>query len=159
MNEVAEYITDVAKGVKTLLKGLSVTGYYFFHPKEILTQQYPENRERLKMFERFRGELVMTHNEKNEHRCNGCSSCELACPNGTIRIVSKQILLENGKKKKIIDTYIYYLGLCTFCNACVKICPTEALKMSQDFEHAVFDRVDLIKILNKPGSRVEENID
>lgn len=159
MNEVSEYISDVVKGVKTLLKGLSVTGYYFFHPKEILTQQYPENRERLKMFEQFRGEVIMLHNEKNEHRCNGCSSCELACPNGSIRIVSKQVLLENGKKKKIIDTYIYNLALCTFCNACVKVCPTGALKMSQDFEHAVFDRIDLIKILNKPGSKVEENID
>jgi NADH-quinone oxidoreductase subunit I len=159
MNEVTEYISEVAKGVKTLLRGLSVTGYYFFHPKEIITRQYPENRDTLKMFDRFRGELVMPHNENNEHRCNGCSSCELACPNGSIRIVSKQVLLENGKKKKIIDQHIYNLAMCTFCNACVRACPTEALKMSQDFEHATYDRSDLIKILNKPGSKVMEGVE
>ncbi len=159
MNEVSEYIKDVAKGVKTLLGGLSVTGYYFFHPKEIITQQYPENRGTLKMFDRFRGEVIMPHNEKNEHRCNGCSSCELACPNGSIRIVSKHLLLENGKKKKIIDQHIYNLSLCTLCNACVKACPTDALKMSQEFEHATFGRVELIKVLNKTGSVVMEGLE
>jgi NADH-quinone oxidoreductase subunit I len=41
----------------------------------------------------------------------------------------------------------------------VRACPTEALKMSQDFEHATYDRSDLIKILNKPGSKVMEGVE
>lgn len=159
MHEAIEYISDVVKGVKTLLKGMSVTGYYFFHPKEIITRQYPENRETLQMFERFRGELIMPHNENNEHRCNGCSSCELACPNGSIRIVSDFVVLENKKKKKIIDKHIYNLSMCTFCNLCVKACPTNALEMSQNFEHAVYDRNDLIKILNKPNSKMMDGVE
>jgi NADH-quinone oxidoreductase subunit I len=159
MNEIKEYFTDIAHGVKSLLKGMSVTGYYFLHPKEIITQQYPENRETLVIPERFRGELIMPHNEDNEHRCNGCSSCQLACPNGSIIIISDKIVNAEGKKKKIIDKYVYNLGMCTFCNLCVRACPTDALKMSNEFEHAAYDRIDLIKILNKPNSKVMEGVE
>jgi len=159
MSEVSEYISEVVQGVKSLFKGMSVTGYYFLHPKEIITQEYPNNKDTLKMFERFRGEVIMVHNENNEHRCNGCSSCELACPNGSIRIASDFIVLENKKKKKLIDKHIYNLSMCTFCNLCVRACPTNALAMAQTYEHAVSDRNDLIKILNKPGSKVMEGIE
>ena len=159
MNEVSEYISDIVSGVKTLLKGMKVTGYYVAHPSEIITQQYPENRETLKMFERFRGEVVLLHNEKNEHKCTGCSACDLACPNGSIRIVSDHVILESGKKQKIIDTFVYNLAMCTFCNLCIRACPTDAIVMSQDFEHGVYDRTELIKILNKPHSKIMEGIE
>ena len=36
---------------------------------EKTTEQYPENRSRLKLSDRFRGTLTMPHNDKNEHRC------------------------------------------------------------------------------------------
>ncbi len=159
MNEVSEYIRDIVGGLKSLVKGMKVTGHYVTHPSEIVTQQYPENRETLQMMDRFRGEVVLLHDENNEHKCTGCSACELACPNGTIRIVSDQIVLENNKKQKIIDTFVYNLAMCTFCNLCIKACPTDAIVMSQDFEHATFDRVDLIKILNKPGSKIMEGVE
>ena len=84
-----EYISDVYQGVRSLLKGMRKTGYYFVHPSEIITQQYPDNREQLHLPERFRGEVVMTHDENNEHACTGCTACELACPNGTIKIITK----------------------------------------------------------------------
>lgn len=159
MSEVSEYIGEIVHGVKSLLKGMSVTGYYFIHPKEIITQEYPNNKDTLKMFERFRGEVVMPHNENNEHRCTGCSACELACPNGTIRIVSDYIILENKKKKKIIDKHVYNLAMCTFCNLCIRACPTDAIVMSQKYEHAVSDRNDLLKILNNPGSKLMEGVE
>lgn len=159
MNEVTEYFSDIFKGVRSLLKGMSVTGYYFFHPKEIITQQYPENRDVLKVPERFRGELVMPHTADNRHRCTGCSACQLACPNGSIIIVSDRIETPEGKKKKIIDKHVYNLAMCTFCNLCVRACPTDAIVMSNDFEHATYDRGSLIKILNQPGSKVLEGIE
>ena len=43
--------------------GMKKTLYYFTHHKEIITQQYPDNRATLVMSERFRGEVVMPHNE------------------------------------------------------------------------------------------------
>lgn len=110
------------------------------------------------MFERFRGEVTMPHNENNEHKCTGCGICEINCPNGSIEIISTSVLLPDGKKKKIIDKHIYHLGMCSLCNLCVKNCPSNALAMAQTFEHAVWDRTRLTKVLNRPGSRIMEGI-
>jgi NADH-quinone oxidoreductase subunit I len=157
MKALINYIVSILKGVKTLVDGMRVTGYYFVHPKQIVTQQYPENRDTLKMFDRLRSEVIMPHNEKNEHRCTGCGICELNCPNGSIEIISKSIEVD-GKKKRVIDKHIYNLGMCTMCNLCVKSCPSDALAMSQKFEHAVWDRSKLIKVLNQPGSQIAQDI-
>ncbi len=156
---LAIYIGTILRSVRSLLKGMRLTGYYFSHHKEIVTQQYPDNRETLALGERFRGEVVMPHNENNEHRCTGCTSCELACPNGTIKILTKFVVDEKGKKKKAIDTFVYHLGMCTFCNLCIIACPTDAIKMSHDFEHSTYDRKSLTKILNKPGSKLQEGVE
>lgn len=133
-----------------------VTGYYFVHPKQIVTQQYPENRKDLQMFDRFKGELILTHDENNQHRCNGCGICQLNCPNGSIEIITDSIVNEDGKSERIIDKHIYHLSMCTFCSLCVKSCPSDALAWSQAFEHAVFDRHKLTRVLNQPGSRIKK---
>ena len=110
------------------------------------------------MFDRFRGEVVLIHNEENEHKCTGCSACEIACPNGTIEIINKKELNAEGKKKKVIDQFVYHLSMCTFCNLCIEACPTDTIEMSNDFEHAVFDRAKLTKVLNNPGSKIMEGV-
>lgn len=154
-----EYFGTIFRSVGSLLKGMKLTGYYFTHHKEIITQQYPNNRDTLKLADRFRGEVVMPHDENNEHRCTGCQACEIACPNGTIKIITKQELQEDGKKKKRIDTFVYHLELCTMCNLCVVACPSDAIIMSQDFEHSVYDKKLLRKILNNPGSKLMEGVE
>jgi len=156
---VKTYFGTIFKSVNSLAKGLKMTGYYFTHKKEIVTEEYPENRGTLQMAERFRGEVIMPHNENNEHRCTGCQACEIACPNGTIKIITKQELMPDGKKKKRIDTFIYRLDLCTFCNLCVDACPSDAIKMGQNFEHSVYDKKLLKKILNKPDSKIMEGVE
>src|SRR5215510_9864979 len=110
---IKEYIKDIIGGVKSLLTGMKLTGYYFVnHKKEEITEQYPDNRATLKLAERFRGEVVMPHDENNEHACTGCTACELACPNATIKIVTKFDVQPDGKKKKAIDKFVYHLELC-----------------------------------------------
>jgi NADH-quinone oxidoreductase subunit I len=156
---IKNYFKEVFSAIRSLLKGMRRTGYYFTHHKEIITQQYPDNRDTLVLPERFRGEVVMTHTEQNEHRCTGCTACELACPNGTIKIVTKFDISPEGKKKKAIDKFIYHLELCTMCNLCIEACPTNAIKMAQSFEHSVFDRTKLTKVLNQPGSKIREGIE
>jgi NADH-quinone oxidoreductase subunit I len=154
-----DYISDVYNGVTSLLKGMRKTGYYFTHSKEIITEQYPDNRATLKLADRFKGEVVMPHDENNEHTCTGCTACELACPNGTIKIITKFEMTPEGKKKKAIDSFIYRLEMCTLCNLCVAACPSDAIKMAPNFEHSVFDRSKLTKILNKPGSKIKEGVE
>jgi NADH-quinone oxidoreductase subunit I len=156
---IKDYITDVYQGVKSLLVGMRRTGYYFVHPKEIITQQYPDNRETLNLPERFRGEVIMPHDANNEHACTGCTACELACPNATIKVITKFDVTPEGKKKKAVDAFVYHLELCTMCGLCVEACPTGAIKMGQNFEHSVFDRNALTKQLNKPGSKIREGVE
>ena len=154
---IKKYIKDVYSGVKSLLIGMRRTGKYFISPGEVITEQYPEYKAQLS--ERFKGEVVMPHDENNEHACTGCTACELACPNATIKIITKFDIQPDGKKKKALDTFIYHLELCTMCNLCIIACPTDAIKMAQNFEHSVFDRSQLTKKLNKPGSKLREGIE
>jgi NADH-quinone oxidoreductase subunit I len=152
------YILEVAGAVKSLLKGMKLTGYYFtHHSKEKITQGYPEVKQPLP--ERFRGEVVMLHDQNNQHACTGCTACELACPNGTIKVITKFDITPEGKKKKAVDTFVYHLELCTMCNLCVNACPTGAITMAQNFEHSVFNRNDLTKQLNKPGSTIRAGVE
>jgi NADH-quinone oxidoreductase subunit I len=159
MSFIGNYISTVYKAVSSLLKGMRRTGYYFTHHKEIITQNYPENRNELNLPERFKGEVVMPHTESNEHRCTGCTACELACPNATIKIITKFDITPEGKKKKALDTFIYHLELCTMCNLCIQACPTDAIKMAQTFEHSVYNRAELTKTLNNPDSKLMEGVE
>lgn len=152
MRTFQQYTADLLGGIKTLLKGLSVTWKELWTKK--VTQQYPENRATLQISDRFRAQLVMPHDENNEHACTSCGICQLNCPNGTIRITSRTIETEDGKKKKELDKYIYDLGMCTFCNLCVETCPSDAIVFSNDYENAVFTREKLVQQLNKEGSKL-----
>lgn len=156
---ITRYIKEVYGALKSLATGMKMTGYYFTHHKEIITEQYPDNRETLNLPERFKGEVVMPHNEINEHRCTGCTARELACPNGTIKVITKFDITPEGKKKKAIDKLVYHLEMCTLCNLCIEACPSDAIKMAQTFEHSVFDRSQLTKVLNQPGSKIMEGVE
>jgi NADH-quinone oxidoreductase subunit I len=155
------YFSEIFSGIQTLLTGMMVTGKYFLHSRKgVITQQYPDNRDTLKMFDRFRGEVIMRHDENNEHSCTGCQKCELACPNGSIEIIwDRQVDPETGKKKKLIEKFIYHLGMCTQCGLCVEACPTGAIQWGQNFENSVYDRSNLTKVLNKPDSKVKAGIE
>lgn len=151
MRSTQEYFNSFFSGIFSLLKGMSITMREFFTPKT--TEQYPENRATLKMFDRFRGELVLPHNDKNEHKCVACGICQMNCPNDTIRLETEMVTDEEGKKKKRLVKYEYDLGSCLFCQLCVKNCPYGAIEFRPTFEHAVFTREKLVLRLNHEGSK------
>jgi NADH-quinone oxidoreductase subunit I len=159
MNGFIKYMSGLFHGVWTLLVGMKVTGSYFFRPWTIVTRKYPENRKKLKMFDRYKGVLIMPHNEENQNKCTGCGICELNCPNGSIEVLTYMAVLDDGKKKKTLDKYIYHLGMCTFCNLCVTTCPSDAITWGKDFEQAVFSRAALNKILNNEGSTLMKGVE
>jgi NADH-quinone oxidoreductase subunit I len=65
---------------------------------------------------------------------------------------------ETGKKVKQIEKHIYHFSMCTLCNLCIEACPTDAIVMAQTFESSVYDRSQLTKVLNKPGSKVHPDV-
>lgn len=157
MNSALRYIKSVIAAFNTMITGMRLTGKYFISPRKILTQQYPENRATLYIPERFKGQVTLPHDANNEHLCTGCTLCEMACPNGTIKIITAVEELPDGKKRKKLDKWVYNLGMCTFCNQCIEACPSNAIKMSNAFEHSVYQRQNLVQILNKPGSKLKED--
>jgi len=133
-----KYITDILKGIVSLLEGLMITMKHFFKPS--ITLQYPEEKPDLAL--RFRGRLVMPVDpEKGEHRCTACMLCVKACPNLSIS-VTKQTG-EDGKPKPRADKYNYNLATCMICNLCVEACPFGAIIMSDEYELAVTDKQKL----------------
>jgi Formate hydrogenlyase subunit 6/NADH:ubiquinone oxidoreductase 23 kD subunit (chain I) len=154
MDSVAKYFSGLFTGIKSLMLGMSVTWKELWTKK--VTGQYPENRATLVISDRFRAELTMPHDANNEHACTACGICQMNCPNGTINVLSKMIETEDGKKKKILDTYTWDLGMCTFCNLCVITCPSDAIKFDNNFENAVFTRSKLVQKLNAEGSKLRE---
>ena len=158
MKAVIDYISSIFSGIRSLMAGMRITGRYFISPGEIVTQKYPENRDKLIMFDRYKGEVIMPHDSNNHHRCTGCGICQLNCPNGSIEIFTRKEMTPEGKEVRVIDRHVYHLDMCTFCGLCVKTCPSNALAFGLDFEHAVFDRSKLIKVLNKPGSSILKEV-
>jgi len=153
MNSFAAYMKSWFTGIVSLATGLKVSMKNFIRPK--VTECYPENRATLKMPQHFKGMLVMPHNANNEHKCIACGICQMNCPNGTIKLTTNTIEVD-GKKKKVLDTYLYDVGQCTFCNLCVLTCPSDAIIFDGEYENAIYTRSKLIHKLNHANSRLEE---
>jgi len=134
------------QGLLSLLKGMKVTLSYLVRPSTVITQQYPENRKTLKMFDRYKGQLKLIYDEDGHYNCNGCQFCEIACPNASIIITPRK---DPVTEKLELDRFIWRMDSCTFCNACVQVCPHDTLEWSTDFENAVYDRRLLVFSLNK----------
>ena len=148
-NLLARYCKLIFGGTASLFKGMFVTLGTFLNPRSTVTQQYPENRNSLEMKERFRGQVIMPHNEDGEHNCTACTLCEKACPNGSISVLPTK----NIAGKKILGKYIYRLDTCTICALCVEACPFDAIRMGRDFELATIDKSSLELVLNKKEGR------
>ncbi len=152
-------LREIPKALKTLLIGMKITGGYFFRPSKIITQQYPENRATLKMFDRYRAQLTMKYDERGFHTCFACKICERACPNGSIKVITRKGPV-TGKIE--LDRYIWRMDSCIFCNNCVFSCTVNALEMKGDFETSVYDKRLLVFTLNKyagPAASVLEKIE
>lgn len=153
MSEFENYFSGYWNGLKSLLVGMRTSIRVYF--RKDVTEQYPENRHTtLHIPERHRAMLVMPHDENNQHHCVACGLCQMSCPNGTIKVVSQTVEGEDGKKKKVLVKYEYDLGSCMFCELCVNACPHNAIRFSNNFENAVFDRSKLLLTLNHEGSSV-----
>lgn len=140
------YIIEIPRAFVSLLKGMLVTIKYLINPWSVVTQQYPENRKTLKMFERYRSQLTMPHDEKGFHKCTACKICETNCPNASITVAQTKNVVTS---KNELQYFQWRMDSCIFCNICVQVCPFGALSMGSNFETTVYDRRLLIYNLNR----------
>lgn len=147
MGSVKDYFSSLGSGIASLIKGMGVTGKEFLTSK--VSEQYPDKRDTIAYAApRFRAKLQFIYEPDGRNRCTACGTCQRNCPNGTISIKTKTVDLPDGKKKRKLDTYLYDLGSCTFCQLCVTTCPFDAIEFTNDFEQAVFTREKLVQKLN-----------
>ncbi|WP_199181135.1 NADH-quinone oxidoreductase subunit NuoI [Chromobacterium alticapitis] len=118
-----------------LVKGLMVTGRYFFARK--ITVQFPE--EKTPISPRFRGLHAQRRYANGEERCIACKLCEAVCPAMAISIESEE--REDGTRRT--SRYDIDLTKCIFCGFCEEACPVDAIVETHIFEYHGEKRGDL----------------
>ena len=61
-------------------------------------------------------------------KCIGCKNCVIACPFGAVEIVETAEVQNDGTLKKVANKCDLCVGVAD-SPSCVKVCPTEALKV------------------------------
>jgi len=139
--------------LKELLKGMSVTGKYFFARK--ITVQYPE--EKTPQSYRFRGLHALRRYPNGEERCIACKLCEAICPALAITIEAEP--RDDGSRRT--TRYDIDLTKCIFCGFCEEACPVDAVVETRVFEYHGEKRGDLYytkQMLLANGDRYESQI-
>lgn len=115
-----------------LVKGLALTGRYFFKPK--FTIQYPE--EKTPKSPRFRGLHAQRRYSNGEERCIACKLCEAVCPALAITIDVKE--REDGSRRT--ERYDIDLFKCIYCGFCEEACPVDAIVLTDVCEYHFEER-------------------
>jgi NADH-quinone oxidoreductase subunit I len=136
-----------------LLKGLRLTGRYFFARK--ITIQFPE--EKTPMSPRFRGLHALRRYPNGEERCIACKLCEAVCPAMAITIESE--VRDDGSRRT--TRYDIDLTKCIFCGFCEESCPVDSIVETHIHEYHGEKRGDLYftkEMLLAVGDRYEQEI-
>lgn len=70
--------------------------------------------------------------EHTPQQCIGCAACVNACP-------SNALTVETDLTTKQL-AWQFNLGRCIFCGRCEEVCPTAAIKLSPEYELAVWKK-------------------
>ena len=124
-----------------LLKGLGVTGRYFFRKK--ITVQYPE--EKTPISPRFRGLHALRRYANGEERCIACKLCEAVCPALAITIESEE--REDGTRRT--TRYDIDLFKCIYCGFCEEACPVDSIVETDIHEYHFENRGENIMTKEK----------
>jgi len=124
-----------------LLKGLALTGRYFFRKK--ITVQFPE--ERTPISPRFRGVLALRRYPNGEERCIACKLCEAVCPALAITIEAEE--RDDGSRRT--TRYDIDMFKCINCGFCEESCPVDSIVVTPIQHVAILERGENIMTKDK----------
>jgi NADH-quinone oxidoreductase subunit I len=136
-----------------MLKGMRLTGKYFFRRK--VTLRYPQ--EKTPASARFRGLHALRRYPNGEERCIACKLCEAVCPAMAISIESE----ERADGTRRTTRYDIDLAKCIFCGFCEESCPVDSIVETHIHEYHGEKRGDLYytkDMLLAVGDRYESEI-
>ena len=102
--------------------------------KKACTILYPFEKHQVFMPKGFRGKQKF-----DIEKCTGCTLCARDCPSGAITMVECSKEVTKAGKRPIFD-----LGLCLFCGQCEESCKFDAVKMTEEYELAGFEKSNMI---------------
>ena len=150
------YFGNIKEGIKTSLKGLSLTWKHFMDARQsrkpifvdnpeyfkqqtgIVTLQYPHQH--LPLPDNGRYQL---HNEMDD--CIVCDKCAKVCPVDCIEIepIKATGIAGYASDGSAIRLYAAKFDIdmakCMFCGLCTTVCPTECLTMTSEYDFSTFD--------------------
>jgi NADH-quinone oxidoreductase subunit I len=146
-------IKDVLTGLKSLAIGLGITGQAFCAKN--VTVIYP--KEEVDNLSTYRGpvELVGNDDAPDVPKCIACGICVRACPSDCFTILcpipAKEGEMNSDpaamgpapqKGAKTPGRFILDYSLCSLCGQCVRACPYDAIRFSNDPYMVSFNRKD-----------------
>ncbi len=137
-----------------LVKGLGVTGRYFFKRK--ITIQYPE--EKTPVSPRFRGLHALRRYPNGEERCIACKLCEAVCPALAITIEAEPREDDGSRRTTLYDIDLFK---CVYCGFCEEACPVDAIVLTDMHDYHMENRGEQILTKEKLlaiGDRYETEI-
>jgi NADH-quinone oxidoreductase subunit I len=151
MKTITNYIRSLF--LFELLKGLSVTGGYFFKRK--FTLMYPEQK--APVSPRFRGLHALRRYPNGEERCIACKLCEAVCPALAITIEAEP--RADGSRRT--TRYDIDLFKCIYCGFCEESCPVDSIVETRVYEYHFENRGEQImtkQMLLDIGDKYEQQL-
>ena len=134
MKKIYRYVAHYLRSflLLELLRGLKLTGKYFFKPK--ITIQFPE--EQTPLSNRFRGMLALRRYPNGEERCIACKLCEAVCPALAITIESEA--RDDGSRRT--TRYDIDVFKCINCGLCEESCPVDSIVVTPIHHYHISER-------------------
>lgn len=164
------YFSNLKKGIKTTMKGLSLTLNHFWAARNTkgplnvqdddyfkisegyVTLQYPH--EKISVPDNGRYQLDCEIDD-----CIVCDKCAKICPVDCIEIdaIKSPELIRNTSDGSPVRLHAAKFNIdlakCCFCGLCTTVCPTECLTMNSEYDYSVID----ITTLNFAFANLSEN--